>query len=56
MLTDKYVFIEGEMAIRMQILARGQHKYYLSKDTFMVGPAGIACTSGSPLKMVIDKV
>lgn len=55
-LTDNYVYIEGETVIRMQILARGHHKYYISKDAYEYSPIGIACTSGSPLKTVIDKV
>ncbi|KAG7167501.1 Glutamate receptor ionotropic, delta-1-like 22 [Homarus americanus] len=55
-LTGKFVFINARLGAEIRAIAKGRHRFYLGKSSFYPQGYGIACTSGSPFKNVIEQI
>lgn len=55
-LKGKYVFLNAQLGAEIRAVTRGRHKYYFARNAFYPQGYGIACTSGSPLRRVFDKI
>lgn len=55
-LEGDYVFINALFGSEIRAVRLGKNKFHFGKESFYPQNYGIACTSGSPLKQVFDRM
>ncbi|XP_071537524.1 glutamate receptor ionotropic, delta-2-like [Panulirus ornatus] len=55
-LKHKYVLINAELNSRLKATQRGREKFYFARETFLPQGYGIACSSGSPFKVIFSSI
>ena len=49
-------YLDASLSMELNTKMLGGHKYYIGRERFYMQSYGIACQSGSPLKVKLDEM